>query len=247
MKSVFYTLLAALVFIAGCSKNDTALNAVNNGVGQGGSLARFTIAQNHLYMVDGQNLYTYSLENTAQPMLQSQQQIGFNVETIYPFEDKLFIGSQDAMYVYSLEDPSNPSQLGTASHVRACDPVVADNDIAYVTVRSGSSCGGTINALMVYDVKNIFNPVQLQQINLNNPWGLGMIGNRLYVCDGNAGLYIYDIGDKQQPKFITKTTGETFYDVIVTDNLLIAMVDGGTALYKYDNNDALNLVAKITN
>ncbi|HTN45356.1 MAG TPA: hypothetical protein VL098_03350 [Flavipsychrobacter sp.] len=248
MKNILIILgIGITIFFAGCSKTQNADALAPNGSGQGGSLARFTIAHNHLYVVDEQKLYTYSLANPEKPVLHNVTTVGINVETIYPFKDMLFIGSQDAMYVYSLEDPSKPDHQGTASHVRACDPVVADGDVAYVTVRSGSTCGGTLNALLVYDIKNINSPYEVSRRELNNPWGLGVKGNRLYVCDGNAGLNIFDITDQQSPVLIKKISGETFYDVIVTNNLLIAMIDGGTALYEFGEGDALVQVAKITN
>lgn len=245
MKNILY-IACCLLLIMGCSKGGSDLNvAPGGGTGQGGSLARFTISQNHLYVVDNRKLYTYSLANSEKPQLVNEKEIGMDVETIYPFKDKLFIGSQNAMYIYSLQDPSKPDYIGTASHVRACDPVVADNDVAYVTVRSGSSCGDTVNVLIVYNIQNETSPYEVARRDMNNPWGLGIRSNRLYVCDGNAGLSIYDITNLENPKQIAKITGESFYDVIPTDDLLICMIDGGTALYEYGSGDELIQVAKI--
>ena len=246
MKNILFIFTCIILFV-GCNKDSDSATNVNpgGGSGQGGSLARFTISQNHLYVVDQRKLYTYSLANPQKPDLKNVKDVGINVETIYPFKDKLFIGSQDAMYVYSLEDPSKPDHLGTASHVSACDPVVADADVAYVTVRSGNTCGGTVNALIVYDINNLYNPYEVKQIDMNNPWGLGLKSNRLYVCDGSAGLKIYDVTYQENPDYIKTITGETFYDVILTDDLLVAMIGGGTALYEYGANDELILAAKI--
>lgn len=246
MKNILY-IVVCMLLMTGCSKSDTGLNNSNGngGTGQGGSLARFTLSHNHLYVVDNHKLYTYSLANVQQPRLVNEKEIGMDVETIYPFKDKLFIGSQNAMYIYSLENPEKPDYIGTATHVRACDPVVADNDVAYVTVRSGSSCGGTINALIVYNIQNESMPYEVARREMNNPWGLGIRSNRLYVCDGNAGLSIFDITNLYNPKLIKKITGASFFDVIATDNLLVCMIDGGTALYEYGANDELIQVAKI--
>lgn len=255
MKHKIFTLIAAsALFLSACDKgaNSSATNAdafANNssGSGKGGSLARFTIAMNHLYVVDNQKLYTYSLTTGNDPQLKDTKSIGSDIETIYSYKDKLFIGSQSAMYVFSISDEANPSQLGTASHVRACDPVVANDSIAYVTVRTGTNCGGNRNALFVYDVRQVLQPVEKNVVPLENPHGLGMNANRLYVCNGSNGMNVYDITNPLLPKLIKKINDDTYFDVIPTDNLLICMVQGGTVLYQYESTQELVKVAKISN
>jgi hypothetical protein len=240
--------LIILICLQGCSKNSPGVSNSSGGsgfTGQGGSLARFTIARNHLYVVDDNELYAYSLANSDHPELKSKVSIGFAIETIYNYEDKLFIGSQNAMFIYSIADAGQPQLLGEASHVRACDPVVANDSLAYVTVRSGNSCGGVANALLVYDVSNVMSPVLRNTVPMNSPWGLGLKDNRLYVCDGSAGLVVYELSDPVHPRVVRKLNNETFYDVIATSDLLIAMVEGGTSLYSYQPGDTLTLMSKI--
>lgn len=250
MKKIFFLLIAGTLFIASCDKADTASANKTTGTsntGQGGSLARFTTAMDHMYVVDDRTLYTYSLLDEKHPQLKGNIDVGFSIETIYSYKDKLFVGSSTAMYVYSLSDPAHPTKLGQASHVRSCDPVVANDSLAYVTVRGGSRCGGTTNALIIYDVKYITQPLERGRVNMESPWGLGMKGNRLYVCNGFSGLNVYDITNPILPKLIKQIGGSTFYDVIILDNLMVAMIEGGTALYELKANDEINLAAKITN
>ena len=243
--------LSVILFIASCDKQDnTATGAASDkgtssGTGQGGSLARFTIAQDYLYVVDSRKLHSYSLNNSASPKLSSTQNIGEDIETIYAYKDKLFIGSMNAMYIYSIADPTRPVKLGTASHVRACDPVVADDNVAYVTVRSGAVCGGTQNAMFVYDVSNVLNPKQKNVIAMDNPWGLGLHNNTLFVCNGSEGLSVYDITDRYYPSLKQKLFDDTYYDVIVYDNMLICMVEGGTLLYELKADGQILKLAKI--
>jgi hypothetical protein len=250
MKRICYLLLIVLSLQACQKDSGTSGQGVMNsgsGTGQGGSLARFTIARNHLFIVDNYELYSYSLANSERPQLKGKVHVGFEIETIYSYEDKLFIGSQNAMYIYSIADPGQPARLGTASHVRACDPVVANDTLAYVTVRSGSNCGGMANSLLVYDVRNTLNPVLRNTVPMNSPWGLGLKGNRLYVCDGPSGLVVYELSDPVRPRVVQRLAGETFYDVIPTDNVLVAMVQGGTALYRYRTGDSIQLASKMVN
>lgn len=254
MKSLKYIALILLtVFAASCDKaNQTASPNTsggfdnNGGTGQGGSLARFTIAQKHLYVVDDMKLHVYSLANASSPKLTSTQLIGEDIETIYSYKDKLFVGSQDAMYIYSISDAGHPDKLGTASHVRACDPVVADDTVAYVTVRGGNSCGGTLNAMYVYDVKNLLNPSQRNVINMDSPWGLGMTGNTLFVCQGSNGMAVYDISNRYYPSLKKRYFDDTYYDVIPYNNMLICMVQGGMLLYELKPDGQILKLAKIS-
>jgi len=215
-----------------CNKTDNSGPAAN--VGKGGSLARFIIAQNYLYVVDQGELHTYSLANPTAPLKVSQQQIGFAIETIYSWKDKLFVGSQEAIYVYSITNPRSPQLLGSASHLRACDPVVANDYAAYVTVRAGTNCGGDINALIVYNINEVLNPIETNRIQLNNPYGLGLNGQTLYVCDGNNGLKVFDVTSPHHPNEVKQITGHFFKDCIPFGNLLICMLNDGIALYNIE-------------
>jgi hypothetical protein len=248
MKKIFIPILFALSLTMGaCSKDNKSTGSTGEPSGQGGSLARYTIAQGYLYMVDAQELKAFSLANPTDPQLTRTISVGQNIETIFSFQDKLFIGSQQAMYIYSIVNPSSPQLLGEASHVRACDPVIANDSIAYVTVRSGTNCGGITNALYVYNVENVLNPVQRNVVPLSGPYGLGMRGNRLYVCDGGDGLQVYNITNPIYPFEIKKVSG-IFYDVIVddADDLLFCMIQGGVAIYDISN-DNMTRLATITN
>lgn len=256
MKSLKYIVLLIIVaFATSCEKQaNSAGNSSSpqssgdngGGTGQGGSLARFTIASNYLYVVDDHKLQAYSLANPTSPKLTSSQGLGQNIETIYSYKDKLFIGSQEAMYIYSIANPAQPDKLGTASHVRACDPVVADDTVAYVTVRSGNNCGGTLNAMFVYDINNLMNPRERNMINMENPWGLGMTGNTLFVCNGESGMSVYDITDRYYPRLKTQYYDDTYYDVIPYGDMLICMVKGGMLLYELKEDGQIVKMAKIS-
>lgn len=226
--------LSILLFTA-CNKSDTgSIENVQSPSGKGGSLARFTVSGNYLYAVDASRLITYSIEQAGNPQQVKASEVGFDIETIFPYKDKLFVGSGEAMYVFSIANPANPVKIGMVSHIRACDPVVAHDSIAYVTVRSGSACGGSLNALYVYDISNPQNPMEMNMLNMVEPYGLGWHEGYLYVCDGRDGLKVYTAGTGTYQYELTYTTsvaGARFYDCIPYENLLIAMVEGGVILY----------------
>nr|WP_262919538.1 hypothetical protein [Niabella hibiscisoli] len=203
--------------------------------GRGGSIARMTISGNYLYIVSSTSLYTYDITNPQTTVLLSEQPIGWgDIETIFPYRDKLFIGSQAGMYVFDNSDPKKPKLQGRAQHLRACDPVVADDDFAYVTLRNNNiTCGGTINQLQVYDISgtNVLTPKVTGTLDMPEPYGLGSKGNTLYVCMGNKGLNIVNIANKAKPVSLKILTGENFIDVIPYNDLLITYVQGGIVLY----------------
>ncbi|MFT3747294.1 MAG: hypothetical protein QM768_03220 [Agriterribacter sp.] len=226
-----YISVFILVAAIGCEKES---NRSSSTTGKGGSTARFTISSGHLYVVDGDELHTFSLQNPAEPELVNSMQLGWNnsIETIFPWKDKLFIGSTTAMYVISISNPERPLVEGAASHIRACDPVVADDKYAYVTVRTGSNCDGNINALYVYDVSaGVESPSRVYEQDMSNPHGLGLHNNYLYVCDGAAGMGIFNVQDGANPRQVATKKGYTFFDCIPVDDVLICMIEGGMVLY----------------
>jgi len=70
------------------ASSSTGSNSMSVGVG--GSMARFTISGNYLYTVDQYNLKTFDIDDLSQPLLVSNQGIGWGVETVFLYENKLF-------------------------------------------------------------------------------------------------------------------------------------------------------------
>lgn len=219
-------LLFALIFTNSCTKD-----AAGTQSGKGGSLARYTVVGNYLYIVDYQTLDVYEISNPEKMEFKSSQQIGFDIETIYPYRDKLFIGSAIGLYVYSISNPENPTREGAITHVRSCDPVVANDQAAYVTLRNGVSCGGDQNLLNVYRVTTSLDPEWVNSIVLNSPYGLGLKDRALYVCDGGHGLIVFDISKVFEPKKIKELKNDIYYDVIPYGNTLICYVSRGVMFY----------------
>jgi hypothetical protein len=220
-----------------CSKVGSSDFSASVTTGQGGSLARFTIVGNYLYTVDKQNLKVFSIIDPTNPVLKNTVVAGFDIETIYPFNDKLFLGSSTAVYIFSITNPEQPQKLSTAispTVLRRCDPVVAKDSVAYATLRSSGPCGGVQSILAVYDVKDITNPKEVYQVPVTEPYGLGYTGNVLYVCNINS-LLVFDISNQYKPTFVKQVTGNAFIDVIPYGNTLICWVKDGIVLYDISN------------
>ena len=228
--------LFVLIIIASqhlsCTKESVG-KLFSGNTGKGGSLARFTIAGNYLYTVDKTDLKVFNISNHSLPELKSTTNVGFEIETIYPFQDKLFIGSTSVVHIFSIENPEFPQKLSTAISpqvLRRCDPVVAKDSVAYATLRTNGACGGTQSLLAVYDIRDVLNPLPVAQVPVTEPYGLGYADNALYVCD-RWSMIVFDITKPYEPILVTQVSGSEFYDVIPQGNTLVCWINGGVSLY----------------
>src|SRR5690606_9314601 len=124
-------------------------SAASQSYGTGGSMARFTLSNEHLYAVDQSTMRVFDVENPADPTFVKPIDLGWGIETIFPFQDKLFIGSNIGMHIYDASTPNSPTRMSVFEHVQACDPVVVNEDYAFVTLRNGNTCFNGANELQV--------------------------------------------------------------------------------------------------
>ncbi len=164
-----------------------------NNTGTGGSTARFTFVNDYLYTVDNNTIKTWEPKSLTKL---DERQLGWGIETIYPFKDKLFIGSTTGMFIFTIEKNGQPSLQSTFTHARACDPVVADDNIAYVTLRTGNFCAGNNNQLDIIDIKELTKPKLIRSVPMLNPQGLALSGNKLYICERSYGFKIFEVKDQ---------------------------------------------------
>lgn len=226
----------------------TEVNNSPSTSGVGGSMARFTLINNYLYIVDSYTLQAYNVSTAAEPALASSQSIGWDIETIFPFQGYLMVGAQSGMYIYNTQsNPAQPSYTATYSHIRSCDPVVAEGNRAYVTLRSGTPCQGFTNQLDVLDITNITAPTLLKSYPMTNPHGLGIDNGILFICDGDDGLKIYNAADATtiDQNQIKHYAGINAFDVIPYDDILLMIGDDGLYQYNYSDLQNIKLLSKI--
>jgi hypothetical protein len=208
---------------------------VSTSTGKGGSLARFTIVDDYLYVLSGSDLQLFEIKDPAAPTIWERVSIGWDIETIFPYKDKLFIGGQEGMYIYDNSDPANPFQISRFSHVTSCDPVVVEGDYAYVTLRGGTRCRRGANRLEIIDISDIRNPELVADYPMDGPYGLGIDRGLLFICDGDAGLKWFDVSNPYDIRQTGGIPGITTHDVILHNEL--AIVVGQKGLYQYDYKD----------
>ncbi|NUM32032.1 MAG: hypothetical protein HUU47_06880 [Bacteroidetes bacterium] len=251
MKKIVNLILGLIIILTinSCStkeSGDLSFSNLSGVKGQGGSLARFCIAENYLYIVDNTNLHIFNISQPSKPVKVSEKNIGFGIETIFYYQNHLYIGSNSGMVICSLTDPTNPSVLSTYSHIFSCDPVVVQGNIAYITLRTGTTCARGLNQLEVIDISNKSNPQLIKTIPMSNPWGLGVDGKHLFVCEKGEDLAYLDISNPTNP-ILKKTFQDIFaYDLIPSNNLLITTGKEGIKQFDYSKlPDSLVLLSKI--
>ena len=201
--------------------------------GISGSMARFVTVSNYLYAVSTSSLMVYDISNASDPQKGNHLQIGWNIETIFPFANNLFIGSRSGMFIFSISDPSNPQQLSNYQHVSSCDPVISDGDYAFVTLRSGTACEGFVNQLDVLNITDILHPQLVKTYEMHNPHGLGKDSNTLFICDGTDGVKIYNAEDVLNISLIHQIKNLNAYDVIPWEGRLVVTAEDGIHQYDY--------------
>jgi len=206
-------------------------------IGQGGSMARFKIVGDFLYVVDYSNINIFDISDLETPKVLDDVKVAWDIETIFNRGDVLFIGGRQGMYIYDIKNPAKPEFISEFRHGTACDPVVVDGNYAYVTLKGGDFCGNTESGLYIVDISNLKNPELKVIYPMVGPNGLGVKGDKLFVCDGSDGLKVFDKSNSPNLVQINHFPNIEAYDVIPLQNSLL-MIGGGTLRqYEYiDNN-----------
>ncbi|WP_422860978.1 LVIVD repeat-containing protein [Flagellimonas sp. S174] len=226
--------------------NDAAVAESSNGgqTGQGGSLARFKIVGEYLYAVDSHTINVFDISDLENPQDLEDVYAGFDIETIFNRGEHLFLGSMRGMYIYDISSPATPTFVSEFQHGTACDPVVVDGDYAYVTLRGGNGCGAIESGLFIVDISDIEKPELTISYPMEEPYGLGIRDEKLFICDGSAGLKVYDKTDVEGLSLLNHFKDIVTFDVIPLENHLIMV--GDEILYQYEYlDDKIRLISQI--
>ena len=230
------------------SANASSVKSTGNTptVGVGGSMARFAIVNAHLYVVNNNAMQLFTISNPAKPVKGKNINLSWNVETIFPYRNSLFIGTTTGMYIYDISNPEVPKQLSAFSHVRSCDPVVVHENYAYVTLRGTSTCGtNSPDVLDVIDISNLSAPKRLKTYPLETPYGLGIDYPTLFVCQGSKGLRVFDATNPLDIKARQTFANVDAFDVIPLSKTLLTIGKDGLYQYDYSNPNNLRLLSRI--
>jgi hypothetical protein len=219
-----------------------------SGVGMGGSMARFGIKDKALYVVDNSSLKVFNITDQTSPLKVNELSVGWNVETMFLHGNQMFLGTSTGMAILDITSPFSPFSLTFFTHATSCDPVIVDDTLAYITLRTGTTCRGNLNLLDIVSINDVTKPKTIVSYAMNNPHGLGKDGDLLFVCDGSSGLKVYNTSE---PKLMLDNLIFTYpainaFDVIPVGKVLVLIGDDGLYQYDYSNVKNITLLSKIS-
>jgi hypothetical protein len=222
--------------------------ANGNTYGVGGSMARFITYDDYLYALESSwKLKSINISNIDNLKVENELSLWGNVETVFIANDYLYVGTSNGMHILDLVNPAAPNFLSSYTHITACDPVVVEGDRAYVTLRSGNTCGGNQDLLEVIDISDKYEPKRLSSFSMSKPYGLGIDNGTLFVCEGEYGLKVYDATNENSitSNMIAWFPGINAYDVIPLDNFLFMIGEDGFYIYDYSDLNNISILGSL--
>ncbi|MFK7926014.1 MAG: LVIVD repeat-containing protein [Bacteroidia bacterium] len=232
------------------SNNTRSINPATPGIA--GSMSRFALADDHLYVVTPSEMRVFDANNCDAPSLVRQIDLfAGEAEMITTAPGLILVGGTNGVDIFDSQDPSSPSYLSRYEHVTACDPVIIDGNFGYLTLRNGRGerCGQNFtNQLDVIDFSNPRTPNTLTSFPMTNPHGLGKDGNLLFIADGSAGLRVFDAENPMRigGNEIAHFPNMNGYDVIPAEGTLILVGENGISLYDYSDVKNIKLLSSIS-
>lgn len=236
MKKKIFIPALLIVFIAfACSMGESSDSNASDS-GKGGSMAGFTIIGNYLYTTSNDQLKVTDISTPSNPQYKKTVNPGFGIETIFGRDQYLFLGTQTGMYIYDANIADSPVLLSFYRHIYSCDPVVADQQYAYVTLNSvWGNCGQNSNELQIVDISDLSNPYQIFSKSMTSPRGLCIQNDTLVVCDN--GLKIFKVAADRKSISLLKDIDINATDVISLGHHWLVIGDDGFYQYQIKNNE----------
>lgn len=205
--------------------------------GQGSTLARFTIAGDELYILDGNSVRHFDISDPNQPLEGERITVDFPVQSIFNHNGYLYMSNVDGLNIYDLSNVDQPSFVVELTDIDACTPIAFKDNYAFVGRRQGNECGWTEeDQLAVLDFTNITSPtvVQIESgiSKIRTPYAVTVSGQALFVCEGGNGLRIFDTTD---PTDLVQTGNNPSFQAFgLVPNGNNAIIKGEDGLYQYD-------------
>ncbi len=210
-----------------------------------GTINRITKSNNHIYVASNSNMIIINdNENGLSSDVVRLENIKEEMETIFPYQNKLFVGSKTSMTIFDISKGEQPIELYEFEHATSCDPVLPYNDVVFITLRTAdfSTCPGNINALLTIDITDLSNPIQIDENQLVSPYGMSVIDDYLFVGNGKNGLSIFDVTNPQVPILVNTDNNIIAYDIIADpSNIDYIFVAGDDEMNQYKIKEDLSL------
>lgn len=209
-----------------------------------GSTSKYAINNEALYILNDSEIKAYNLDNPLQPILISNSKIQQG-ETVFPMDKYLMIGTTSAILVYEINADKSLTYVSRLDHTTQCDPVIAKDNYAYATLKSGSGCGWGNSALLIADISNIRYPREVNTFQMSSPNGLGFVGNSLVVTDGAKGVKVFNLTNPTHPSFKEAIDIKNGNDILsLKENRFLVTSDAG--IYQFElGKEKSTLISKL--
>ena len=195
----------------------------------------FCLYEHYLYTIANYQMHIIDLSGATPEKVAGNIFIS-NAGTVTVYRDKLLIGTPLSLTIYSVEDPLQPNLLSQIMHIYStCNPFAVDEDLVYVSIRSGNICGQNDNRVQIFDISDVTAPVEAASCSMTYPKGLKISNGMLFLCDD--GLKIFKVGKPESliENQLAHHSQIDSYDLAMVNNILIVISDLG--LYQYDCSD----------
>ncbi|MBN9298068.1 MAG: hypothetical protein J0I41_13725 [Filimonas sp.] len=228
------------------ASNSSGANPGGSNNGVAGSLSRFGVINDYLYSIGSSLITTINVQNPSSPAKVSTVTGSGVMETIFPLNDsKFLVGTQTGMLVFDITNRQTPAKLGSYTHSSACDPVIADNQYAYITLKAGTPCSGVVNQLEIVDISNFQSIKQVKTYQMKHPAGLSKDGNTLFVCDDTDGLKVFNAVDVNNVAQIAQLKNFTPKDIIASGGKGLVIANEGFYMIDYTNLSNIHVTGKL--
>lgn len=198
-----------------------------------------TLVGDYLYAIPEEHTVgAVNIADSTNPTAVSSEAFGYDLETIFPIQGNLLVGSKEGVFVYSISNPAQLTEVGEFKHGTACDPVIANSAYAYVTLRSGTDCGGAANELDVLNAQDISNSAQIAAYPMTSPTGMCLDGSLLFVCDSTI-VRVFDASNPANLLQLSAVPVNSPKDVIAGNHVMLVVAADG--LYQFDYTDPGNI------
>lgn len=226
--------LGCAVFgISGCGSEGGSNNAAaaSGGTSTAGSTATMSTYQNALYTLINNKVIIVDLEGEVEP----RSITDYDAETVYVYQHYLYLAGRNGVTIYDISNPVFPVLTSEYPHARACDPVIVNDGVGYITLRNRGGCPGDINRLEVVDFSDPAFPEKITEFAMDSPYGLTKTPDYLAVCQPSYGLTLLDVESLGSIQEITRYPQYNCFDLLYKDNVLVVTAADG--IYQLDAKD----------
>lgn len=240
-----FTIATAVLLLGACAASSDGNSNGNNNQSTSGSTATMLPYKNFAYSLDYNVLKIIDLSQTPPALVFSKYLSG--PETLFINNNHLYVGGILGVDIFNIEDPAKPIYVAEYEHMKACDPIIVQDDIGYITLRSGFNNFCRLagpNRLEIVDMADPSAPERIAEFPMTNPYGLALTDTHLAVCEEAFGLTLLDVDQPLMVMEVAKFPAINCFDLIYQDGRLIATATDGIYQFAAES-EFISLISKI--